>query len=51
MIYTNLNEVLSKNVMDDPTYAIPEILKMRVQDTIDKTNELVEQSKKLLGEV
>jgi len=51
MIYTNLNEVISKSTMDDLTYAIPAIQKLRIEAVIAKSNEAVTQSEKLLEEV
>jgi len=51
MTYTNLNEVISKSTMDDLTYAIPEIQKLRIEAVIAKSNEAVTQSEKLLEEV
>ena len=48
MIYSHLEMVISKNTMDDLTYAIPEIQMMRVQASIEKTNELIAQSEKLI---
>jgi len=51
MVHVQLDTEISKKVTEDPTYAIPEIQKMRVQNAIDKTNELITQSEKLLEEV
>ena len=51
MTYTNLNEVISETTMDNLTYDIPAIQKLRIEAVIAKSNGVVTQSEKLLEEV